>query len=81
MNFGVTMTQHSKKESQLLIESQSRIAIGIFILVFGLTILFAAFWTDTSIGKYANIISSLILLIIGLAFGIPGWRKFRVLKR
>jgi protein-S-isoprenylcysteine O-methyltransferase Ste14 len=75
------MTEHSKNESQILIESQSRIAIGIFILVFGMAVLLAVFFTDTLVGKYANIFSGLILLIIGLAFGITGWRQFRTLKR
>ncbi|MBN2088781.1 hypothetical protein JW964_04175 [candidate division KSB1 bacterium] len=75
------MTQHSKNESQLLVESQSRMAIGVFIVVFSLVILIATFFTDSIPGKYANIFSGLVLLMIGLAFGISGWRQFRTLKR
>ncbi len=59
-------------------EIDAFLVIGGFLVVFGITVFVAIFFTPTAHGKITNLISSLILLAIGLG-GVFRSQKF--LKR
>lgn len=42
-------------------------ALGLFLLCFGLIILVAVLFTETTAGKLTNLVSAIILLAIGVA--------------
>lgn len=74
------MNEKLKQDSASSKEYQSQIAVGLFLIIFSFTILIAFFFTETTVGKVTNVISGIILLVIGLGFGLLGWRRMRTLK-
>ncbi len=55
-------------------------ALGIFILVFGLVIIVATFFTITDIGKITNLVAGIILTLIGGGMVIKAKQTIKKIK-
>ncbi len=55
------------ENDEKLKSAQINIALGVFIIFFGLVIICAIFFTPTAIGKKANLVAGGILAVIGVA--------------
>jgi len=53
-------SESSKKQSR-----QINKALGVFLLFFGIVVLFSIFFTETFVGRTANAIAGLVLCAIG----------------
>jgi len=70
-----------QKVTSAAAESQSKLAICLFLIVFSGTLFVAIFFTESVEGKVVNLLSGLILLLVGGIFGYSGWRQLQESKK
>ena len=58
-------------------DGESLIAVGAFIIFIAIPVLIGTFWADRTSALVVNLLSGLVLLVIGVAMTIGGWRFLR----
>jgi putative Mn2+ efflux pump MntP len=66
------------EDREKLKASQINNALGFFILIFGLIVVFAMFFTETFVQKMTDLVAGITLAIIGAGMM---WRAKKVIKK
>ena len=55
--------------------------LGLFVLFFGIIIIFAMFFTDSFIGQMTNLVAGLLMFLIGLGMVLVARRTIKALLK
>ena len=72
------MTSMNKEKNK---SAQINKVLGLFILYFGIVIIFATFFTDTFVGQMTNLVAGIILLGIGAGMVLTAQKSLKKLHR
>lgn len=66
------MAEHDAKKAHTKRDSETFIALGLFMVALAVTVLIGTYWTTTTDGKVVNALSGVVLLATALGFIIRG---------
>ena len=75
------MNEKKIEEEKIIRDANINIALGIFILVFGIIIIISSIFTETSIGQMTNLIAGILLGLIGFGMIVKSKKDINKINR